>query len=308
MMIRLLILSLMLALTALEAAGLRCVECKREISGRYFTANGKAYCSEACIQKTWPKCSLCGKPFRSGVQMSEDPAKVFCAECAAKPQCFSCQLPADCRKLDDGREICPQCFSRAIFELGTAREIFDEVRRRLRDELKLGTDRKIYFQLTSLPELEKRSKESGVNQGIELGLFYHNFTEVTRTTTFALPWKKPKTEIIRTNERFAIYVLYGLPKEKLIEVCAHELAHDWMQDNYPGIKDMKIREGWAEYVATKANRLFGNENLNRRIERNPDPVYGDGYRAIAQYVADHGENGLYKYFGSFNPSRDKVSQ
>lgn len=298
----------MLAFTALEAAGLRCVECKRDISGRYFTSNDKTYCSEACVQKTWPKCSLCGKPFRAGVQMAEDPSKIFCAECAAKTPCFSCRLPADCRKLDDGREICPQCFSRAIFDLGPAREIFDEVRQRLRDELKLGTERRIHFQLTSLPDLEKRSKDNGINQGIELGLFYHNFTEVTKTITSALPWIKPKTEIRRTNERFAIYALYGLPKEKLIEVCAHELAHDWMQKNYPGIRDMKIREGWAEYVATKANRLFGNENLNRRIERNPDPVYGDGYREVANYAASHGEDGLYKYFESLSPKSVDVEQ
>lgn len=244
MKFRLFLLLLITMFPALNAATLRCVQCNKVIRGRYFTSGGKAYCSETCIEKTWPKCSLCGKHFRNGVQLSDDPGKVFCSDCAAKPQCFSCRLPADCEKLDDGRTLCRECYQRAVFKYEEALEIFNEVRSRLKQELELGTEHRIHFQLVSLPELERRSRETGSGAGIELGLFYHNFTEVTRTTESVLPWHKPKTEVIRTNERFAIYVLYGMPREKLIEICAHELAHDWMQAKYPAIINLKIKEGW----------------------------------------------------------------
>ena len=73
---------------------------------------------------------------------------------------------------------------------------------------------------------------------------------------------------------------------------AHELAHAWMQKNYAGIRDLKVREGWSQYVAHRANTLMGQEELNNYIETNRDPIYGDGYRQIRDLVETKGEHGL----------------
>ncbi len=232
------------------------------------------------------------------MQITEDPSKVYCKECAAKPHCFNCRLPNDCRQLDDGRNICENCFLDAVFDAGKAKAVFDQVRERMRKDLKLGTDRNIHFMLTSLPDLEKRSQSEGGN-GQELGLYSYTFTEVT-TTTKRFPWSKSVDTVHRTNERFAIYALYGMTAERLIEICAHELAHDWMQKNYPQIRDLKIREGFAEYVSHSINHLYGHDHLNLRIEKSPDPVYGDGYRQIADYVQKNGFDALLNYFAELN--------
>ena len=72
-----------------------------------------------------------------------------------------------------------------------------------------------------------------------------------------------------------------MTRNKLAEVLAHELAHDWMQMNYRNISDLKIKEGWAEYVATRVNSLYGRDYMNRRIEENPSDIYGGGYRHIS---------------------------
>lgn len=280
------------------ALALDCSQCGRPIKGKYLTANNKVFCSETCYEKTLPKCSLCGRPFREGVQIAEHPDKVYCKECGAKPACFNCRLPNDCEKLDDGRNICRVCKADAIFDQAQAQAVFDQVRERMRRDLNLWTDRNIHFYLTSLPDLEKRSPDKTV-PGDELGLYSYTFTEVTATEK-KLPWSKPRNTVKITNERFAVYALYGLNKARLIEVCAHELAHDWMQKNYPRIRDLKVREGFAEYVAHEVNSLYGNNALNIRIEKNPDPVYGGGYREIAAYARLHGFGGLLGYFAELN--------
>jgi hypothetical protein len=64
-------------------------------------------------------------------------------------------------------------------------------------------------------------------------------------------------------------------------VIAHELAHDYMHEQYKNIKDQKIVEGWAEYVASRVNSLYGRESMNIRMEKNPSSTYGDGYRLLA---------------------------
>jgi hypothetical protein len=85
-----------------------------------------------------------------------------------------------------------------------------------------------------------------------------------------------------------VYVLYGLPRKKLIEVCGHELAHDWMQENYPKTQDSKLKEGWAEYIATRINELYDQAEMNKRMEENKDPVYGDGYRMVRDFIKQNG--------------------
>lgn len=285
------------------AMALDCSQCGRTVTGKYLTSKGQTFCSEACYEKTLPKCALCGKHFREGMQITEDPARVYCKECAAKPYCFNCRLPNDCEKLADGRNICRDCRTRAVFDPARAKAVFDRVRERMRRDLEIGTGRTIHFFLTDLPNLEKLGKNENT-PGQELGLYSYTFTEVT-TSEKKFPWSKPKESTKITNERFAVYALDGMTEDKLIEVCAHELAHDWMQKNYPRIRDLKVREGFAEYIAYRVNLLYGHDYLNPRMEKNPDPVYGDGYRQIAAYARLHGFDGLLRYFTELDKAANR---
>jgi hypothetical protein len=60
-----------------------------------------------------------------------------------------------------------------------------------------------------------------------------------------------------------------------------------MQMNYKNITDLKIKEGWAEYVASRVNSLYGRDYMNRRREENPSDIYGGGYR----YISNMAKNG-----------------
>ena len=314
----------------LAAATLRCSICNKKIRGRYIKANGKIfcsqkcfsktkplcvvcgkrcvkgaykkdnkfYCSKKCLETTLPKCALCGKPFRQGIVI-KDPAgdKVYCKRCASLPKCFACNLPAASGTyLKDGRFLGNECAKTAIFSEAEAQNLFNKIRSEIRTKLRWGTNHKIHFRLVDSPTLKKAS--ANYEPGMEMGLYKHSYTMKTKTETSysLLKGRQEKTEKYRTNERYTIFILSGLPKRKFIEVCAHELGHDWMQAYYPKIKTLKIKEGWAEYFATKANDLYGQGYMNKRMEKNTNAVYGGGYRFIRDYIKQHGIRGLMKYF------------
>ncbi|MDD5698973.1 MAG: LIM domain-containing protein [Victivallaceae bacterium] len=323
-----------LAVFQLMAATLRCSVCRREIHGRYlicngkvfcsqkcldrtlpvcaachkrcrgkvYTKDGKFYCSEKCLETTFPKCSLCHQPFRKGVVIKTLTGdKIYCPHCAALPRCFACSLPAASGiKLPDGRFLCDDCARMAILTEAAGQELFDQVREEMRRKLNLGTNHKIHFQLVDSKTLLKAS--ANYEPGLEMGLFKHSYTVKTRTeTTYSLfKGRQDKTEQYLTNNRYSVSVLSGLPRRKFIEVCAHELAHDWMDAEYPKIKSLKIKEGWAEYVATRVNELYGRQFMNKRMEANTNEIYGDGYRFIRDYIREHGMDGLMRYFSELN--------
>ncbi len=316
-----------------DAAAVNCASCNKKIGGKYLTANNKSYCSEKCFEqtlpvcvicnkrcvkgflkdnksycsqeclnKTLPKCNLCNKPFSKGVFVGQNQqyGKVFCMQCSAKPKCFACTMPGNCESLQDGRNICEICKKTAIFEQDDAIEIFNDVRKKMYEKLGYSSNHIINFFLTDAPTLEKKSASH--TPGQELGLFEYSCT-INTVTKSKLGWNlkfEEKTEEFKNNEKFSIYALYGLPRAKLIEVCAHELAHDWMQQYYPNISDLKIKEGWAEYVATLVNTLYGQSAMNQRMETNPDKIYGDGYRAIRDFVSQNGKEKLQSFFAENN--------
>ncbi len=318
----------------LTAVTLRCSICEKKIKGKYFKYNKKIfcsekcfnttkplcaacgerclsgafkkkdkfYCSQKCVETTLPKCALCTKPFRKGmVVKTPEGDKVYCGYCAALPKCFVCGLPvASGTYLKDGRFLGENCGRTAIFSELAGRKLFDEIRAKISKELDWSTNHKIHFLLVDLKTLEKAS--NNYEPGMEMGLFKHSYTIKTKTeTSFSLlKGKQQKTSKWQTNNRYAIYVLAALPKWKFIEVCAHELGHDWMQEKFPKITDLKVKEGWAEYFAARVNDLYGQGYLNKRMEVNTNKVYGDGYRFICDYVKAHGMEGLMQYFRMLN--------
>jgi hypothetical protein len=271
----------------------KCCKCGKPAS---IHSGEKYYCSKRCLKSTWRRCASCGKRANKGRLRGLD--KTFlCLECAMKPQCFACSMPG-VFELADGRYICEKCNETAVFKESKAIEIAENVRNIMRDSLLLSTDHNINYHLVSLFELKK--KESG-KKVTELGLFKFSMTveRITKTTTHGLETKKEIFRKIR-SENYDIYFLSGLPLKKLQEVAAHELAHDWMQEQFPNINDDMIREGWAEYVASEVNEILGHSDMNKRMNKNPDEVYGQGYRLIRNYVDDNGINALLESFKDKN--------
>lgn len=279
-----------------------CTVCNKRCTKGGFVKENKNYCSQECLNKVLPKCSLCNKPFSKGVFVGQGQqyGKVYCSQCAMKPKCFACTMPGNCEILKDGRYICELCNKTAVSDQDDAINIFNDVRKKMYEELGYSSNHILNFFLTDTQTLEKKSASHAPGQ--ELGLFEYTCT-INTVTKSKVGWNlkvEEKTEEFRNNEKFSIYALYALPRNKLIEVCAHELAHDWMQQYYPNISDLKIKEGWAEYIATLVNSSYNQSEMNKRMETNPDKIYGDGFRMIRDYAGQYGKDKLPNLFNDYN--------
>ena len=274
-----------------------CAVCGKRCRGRYTVSNGKNYCSNECFENSLPICSVCGRR-TSSWSSPDDGSFLACPECAQKPRCFVCETPTDGAPLDDGRAICPRCRAAAITDPDEAERIFRTVRSAMKSGLGLATNHRIAFSLVDRPTLHREAQ--GISDSPnELGLFVHNIkyrTVERRNSRGRVLSRKTET----TSEKFDIYALDFLPREVLEYVCAHELGHDWQAAHYPKIGDPAVKEGFAEYVGWRYNRMRGRHRLNRRIETNPDPVYGEGFRRIRRIADREGFEGVCRYLESQN--------
>lgn len=270
-----------------------CDACGRPVEDNYYESKGKTYCSEACYRQSLPRCEACGKRMKAWLEIE---GHLYCHPCANERRCDACNHPGPSISLRDGRRICTECWKTAIVELEDADQLFRIVRKRMDRSLDLTTDHEIEFRLVSRDDLLRIS--NGASNGRELG--YYQYQAETTTTYLTTRDRQGREERRvageRTDEKYRIYILYGLPEKRLVEVAAHELAHDWMRVNLPRIKAPIFEEGFAEYVAWLVNDSFGHEEMNKRIENNADPIYGDGFKMMKSLAERHGGlNGLIDY-------------
>ena len=311
-----------LGYSATAGMSIKCATCGRTIRGKYLKANGKYYCSQRCYEKSLPKCSKCGKPAKyhssgkyycskrcmeqswpicafchrhSPTGIRRGYKKIFiCSRCAKLPKCFACFMPAE-YKLPDGRSICANCRKTAIMHYDTLVRVAEDVRKTMRERLGLSTNHKIIYKMVGRDGLS--GKNTNGQPGSELGLYKFEQTIETYTLT-KTDYLGRKTTTEQRREKPAshtIYLLYGLPKDKLIEVAAHELAHDWMQEHLPKITDLTLKEGWAEYAASLVNNLYGHSRRNMRMKLNKNPVYGGGFRRLYKLSRKGGLKAVVKY-------------
>lgn len=204
-------------------------------------------------------------------------------------------MPANLAKLADGRYVCKTCNQSSISDNAKIKLITEEVRKLMKDKLHLETEHIIDYKMVSKDELQ--GKTAHQHEGLELGLYkFEQLVEKTTITKTFLGKKSTITEERIKNESHTIYFLYGIPEDKLREVAAHELAHDWMQEYYPEITDLKIKEGWAEFVASRVNVICGRAKMNLRMQKNPDSIYGEGYRMIKKIADDTDTEAIFKMF------------
>ncbi len=239
-----------------------------------------------------PKCDVCREPIAGRYHLicTDAGEKKFCTRCFQLPHCFACGIPCrNARSYPDGRVACADCSRDAVFSRTEAESLMRTVRAQLDRMLRPVYSCPIRLKLVELPEFERIMGTKPQN-GLQLGLF-HSIRHY-RSRDGGSP------ELVQTE--CSIYVLKGLSRYRFIEVIAHELAHHWQKHNFPDIRDVRIYEGFAEYMASRINTLQGRDAMNRRMFQNPDPVYGRGYRDIRKIATDQGWSGLLKYLSEEN--------
>ena len=284
---------------------------------KWITAKGKKYCSEACLEKTLPQCHICHKPCKEGFRIKdwEYGSIFFCKNCVKKPKCFSCQLPGATFELKDGRMICKRCDKTAINDKKEARKIYQKVKLLLKEHFNIPTNAKIKVDLIDVKTMHNLSTKNQRTHNtttpevnLELGLYFVNkiYKDTTRTKFSFTKGFYEETTTKLTHEAYNIYALYGTPYNKLIEVFAHELAHDYFYNKFPNIHDLKTKEGFSEYISSLVNSYYKLKRCNIRMQNNPDPIYGGGYRMIKK-IADKngGLDGVIEKLTELNKQQQK---
>jgi LIM domain/Protein DA1 len=287
----------------------RCTYCGKPLIGQYSLYQGKAYHDECYREHGAPRCAHCGKPLVGQYQVYEgvpyheqcfrDYVAARCAYCrkplvgeylvdhwgtkyckehqSQYPRCAYCgrlvppsQQESGANRNNDVR--CPICRASAIESDDKAQTIFSGLQRWLASQ---GLE---YNNLQPTVELCDRPKLATLLKGRKgtdaLG--------VTLSTTHTL-----NGQAIRTDVN-GVAVLRGLPITLFQGVAAHELGHVWLI-----VHDVKNLPSWAEegFCELLTHRFYtGIGTAEARyhaesIEKNPDQVYGEGFRRV-RAIAD----------------------
>ena len=275
-----------------------CAECSQICRNGYVKSKDKFYCSRECAQKAnQVKCMSCGSPFSAGMKVPSVYGEYhYCMDCHKRSKCLVCQRPAkDLRRQNNGSYLCKDCDKDVIRKKSDLDQLFREV--------KLSLGKHFNFKFNHFIKLE--SRHYGMDPAVrfvesgELGFYHYTGREViTMPGTINISGKKPSVRY--EDEKCTIVIMNLLPRIKAAEVMAHELAHDYMRHRWYYIKDEKISEGFAEFVASEYNRLTGNGKWNYRMELSRDPVYGDGYRLIKSWHKKGGWAEIYRRLNLIN--------
>jgi hypothetical protein len=242
----------------------RCDYCKLPVAQELLDPE-TGICTK-CLDRL-PKCKACGKPITGTFYKYSSSDGVFCAECKNnRPTCAICDAPLGTTywKYPDGRKICSDCTSRAIFDERVIAGIVQDVRATMERLLNLRIANPLRLTIQNLSGLSTagiRHKEraDALDEaffGKELGWYHFE------------------------NGRSEIHLLYGLPPDLLYEAAAHECAHAWQMEHSLVNLTPELREGYAQWVAAEILREKGFRDAWERLDARRDYPYGTGYQQL----------------------------
>lgn len=248
-----------------------CAHCGKPIESQtFYTRNNKAYCQEDYMALFTMKCAICQNPLVSDYSI-DIWGNHYCThhkdEC---PTCSTCsRLISDVTtgggvEYRDGRHICNLCRQTAIDQPSLSRSTYKEVVEVL-SSLGLNLSQMLPLRLVDKMELKRSAHKSHAE----------NTTGVTRTTTTTQNGHESGREV-------EILILHGLPHDLFAATVAHELGHSWLFLNrFPYLQPV-IEEGFCElmsYIWLSRQKTPEADIRIRAMRKNPDLIYGRGYRA-----------------------------
>ena len=265
-----------------EETALRCSKCNEILDGKYRILDGKNYCS-SCYEKIALRCSICNEILEGKYVTSMDGKKNFCERCkSAYPPCCNCYSPAGPSgvRLPDGRSMCFDCYTTAIFEQEEIDKVFEQVKKEM--ERVLGM--KVNYPVKKINLVDKkRLNEIYNNQDVEYApedgvSGIHYYEKINNRLTLS-----------------EIYVLNGLTPTRALDVLSHEYAHAWQAENCPDNQNLKDREGFAEWVAYKILKAGGHETEASIKLQTDDPIYGKGLKEMLELEKEKRAKGVLEY-------------
>lgn len=261
----------------LEYVAARCAYCGRPIEDKYIVHQGASYHPECYREHVVPRCVYCGKPLM-GEYLIDYWGDTYCKEHKEQyPACAFCgrlippaqqEPPAQ----SHGSMRCPVCRSTAVETSAQAQPVFARLKQWVGSQglryNNLPIDLRLYDR-SRLLELLKGSRETRA-----LG--------VTLSTTQIQNGQPLHTDVQ------GVAVLQGMPATLFQGVIIHELGHVWLV-----VQNVRNLPLWAEegFCQLLAHRYYTDLATNEAgyhatsIERDTDPIYGEGFRRV-KAVAD----------------------
>jgi len=251
-----------------------CAVCKLPIRGTSFQIHDGAPCHVECFRDhIAPRCAYCGKPL-IGEYLVDQWGTRYCKEHEHQyPHCAYCGRLVPPQDQEHGSDSirCPICRSTAIETAEGAKPVFSQLIRWV------SSQSLRYNNLPISLELCDRAKLAHYLGGHSLA---HSLG-ATMSTTYMQNGRPVRTEVR------GVAVLHGLPSMLFQGVTIHELGHVWLV--VQGISNLP---SWAEegFCELLSHRYYTQLNTPESryhataIERNPDPIYGEGFRRVRASV------------------------
>jgi hypothetical protein len=264
-----------------------CDYCGKQITGDYIITDSGTYHEHCYEDHVAVRCAVCGQIIDGEYYTDYWGNSVHAHHKGVIPQCEYCgRFISDYTtgggyEYRDGRIVCRLCDKTAIIDSSDARNMMREVSVILNSRGIEITEDDLPLHLVDKNEMaELRADEEG---------HPHGFTYARVTTTIGG---------IVVARRFEIYMLYGLPRMHFIATMAHELMHVWLHRNAPEDIDSILCEGSCNYAAFLVLEEFSGPERDfvmAVMRDDPDPVYGEGFRRVAEYVRRNGINSWLAY-------------
>lgn len=269
-------------LTALDATWhpehFLCAACKRPITDARFTPHqGRPYHQDCYAREIAQHCVYCGKPLL-GMYRVDYWGNAFCQEHEkAYPACDFCGRLIPSQDQERGAEVvrCRVCQASAIETVEEARPLFKQLIQWV------GAQGLRYHQLPLSLELCTKAKlrhylhENGPTHSLG----------ATMSVSYAQEGRALRSEVS------GVAVLQGLPALVFESVVVHELGHVWLVVQGAPRAEAWREEGFCEVLSYRylrsrdtAESRFRAENM----ERNPDPIYGEGFRRMQALIERKG--------------------
>ncbi len=265
----------------------RCEQCREPITGSYTKDPHGGRFHTACYTERYALyCSLCNEVLQGSYLYDHWGQKAHPAHNGVETrQCHVCarlMAPAHGGKLlSDGRGLCQGCCATEVQSFTQIQQAKREVLERMHSVGFAYIPDYIKVELSEDQQLLNARLKASPTGNI------HGFTRTAQRHI-------PTYGLILEH---SIHVLSGLPKIAFMGVLAHELLHVWIHEQ--GLHHLSHAEvegfcnlGTALMLQSEDSDLA--RVLLQRMAEDPDPAYGDGYRAMAWRLTQLGWPALLK--------------